>query len=137
MSETPLTGSFLGQVETSATLPPIPKTMGRPHQSPSISSSSPNQSDAASSDQDETTDAWDEEDADYQTDLTDVDEDAEFDDGREDECTDQIWLPADRDHAPEYYIQQLDEMDDSEFTREDYGCGTTILLNRIEEQWYQ
>jgi hypothetical protein len=47
------------------------------------------------------------------------------------------YLLADEVHPPEYYLKQMDDFDESEFTTEDYGDGTTYLLNQIEEQWYQ
>ena len=46
-------------------------------------------------------------------------------------------LLADEVHPPEYYLKQMDDFDESEFTTEDYKDGTTHLLNQIEEQWYQ
>jgi hypothetical protein len=45
-------------------------------------------------------------------------------------------LLADEVHPPEYYLKQLEEFDETEFTIEDYSEGTTHLLDRIEEQWY-
>lgn len=38
---------------------------------------------------------------------------------------------------PGYYIQQLQNFDETVYTQEDYGKGTTALLDRIEEKWSQ
>lgn len=46
-------------------------------------------------------------------------------------------LFADNEHTPEYYIQQLRNFDETVYTQEDYGKGTTALLDRIEEKWSQ
>lgn len=43
----------------------------------------------------------------------------------------------DNEHPPEYYLQQLEEFDESEYAREDYSPGSTVLLDGIEEQWYK
>ncbi|KAF1814282.1 hypothetical protein P152DRAFT_465179 [Eremomyces bilateralis CBS 781.70] len=47
------------------------------------------------------------------------------------------WLLEGNEHPPEYYNQLLDDFDDSEYTKEDYSDGTTLLLDRSEAQWYQ
>jgi hypothetical protein len=65
-----------------------------------------------------------EDEADYETDLTDV---ADIDDLAD------LLAVVDNAHPPEYYTRQLE----SEFEKEDYADGTTVLLNRIEEHWYQ
>jgi hypothetical protein len=72
----------------------------------------------------------------YETDLTDTDIDAEeaIHDG---EDSNLIRLLADNKHPPEYYIQQLEEFDESEYTKQDYSDRSTQLLDRIEGQWYQ
>jgi hypothetical protein len=46
-------------------------------------------------------------------------------------------LFADDEHPPEYYIQQLANFDETIYTEEDYGKGTTALLDRVEEKWSQ
>ncbi|KAJ6144084.1 hypothetical protein N7471_003537 [Penicillium samsonianum] len=46
-------------------------------------------------------------------------------------------LFADNEYTAEYYIQQLQNFDETVYTQEDYGKGTTALLNRIEEKWSQ
>jgi hypothetical protein len=68
----------------------------------------------------------------YETDATEVTGDNE--DG---EPVDLAWLLGDNDHPPEYYLRQLDELDETEYTEQDYSDGSTLLLNRIEEQWRQ
>ena len=72
----------------------------------------------------------------YETDLTDTDDDLEetIHDG---EDSNLIRLLADNEHPPEYYIRQLEEFDESEYTKQDYSDGSTQLLDRIEGQWYQ
>lgn len=47
------------------------------------------------------------------------------------------WLVVDPDHPPEYYLQQVEELDEAEFTQEDYAAGSTVLLDRMEVQWVQ
>jgi hypothetical protein len=66
-------------------------------------------------------------------DVDEVIEDVENAEGRID-CA---YLLADEVHPPEYYLKQMEEFDESEFTTEDYSDGTTRLLDRIEEQWCQ
>lgn len=46
-------------------------------------------------------------------------------------------LFADNEYPPEYYIQQLGNFDETVYTQEDYGKGTTALLDRVEEKWSQ
>lgn len=41
----------------------------------------------------------------------------------------------DQDHPPDYYINQIDLLDDTEFTGEDYADGNANLLDRLERQW--
>ncbi|KAJ9656079.1 hypothetical protein H2201_008651 [Coniosporium apollinis] len=87
----------------------------------------------SSSDESYRSDTETDADAGHETDLTDADTDADGDEG----VTNRAWLLADQDHPPEYYLKQLEEFDDSEFTKEDYAAGSTLLLDRIEEQWCQ
>ncbi|PLN74657.1 hypothetical protein BDW42DRAFT_189660 [Aspergillus taichungensis] len=69
----------------------------------------------------------------YDTDLTEPE-----DEGLQDhDVSDAALLFADNEHPPEYYIQQLKNFDEAEYTKEDYGKGTTALLNRVEEKWSQ
>ncbi|KAJ5938275.1 hypothetical protein N7466_001409 [Penicillium verhagenii] len=44
---------------------------------------------------------------------------------------------ADNEQTAEYYIQQLQNFDETTYMQEDYGKGTTALLDRIEEKWSQ
>jgi hypothetical protein len=53
------------------------------------------------------------------------------------EGTDCAYLIADEFHPPEYYLKQIEEFNEFDFSTEDYSKGTTRLLDRIEEQWYQ
>jgi hypothetical protein len=72
-----------------------------------------------------------------ETELTDVDDDVNEDiEDVEDaeERMDCTYLLADELHPPEYYIKQIEEFDESDFTTEDYSEGTTHLRDRIEEQ---
>jgi hypothetical protein len=67
------------------------------------------------------------------TDATDTDSD----DASKGELADSAWLHADNDHPPEYYIRQWQKGNDGEDEEEDYSPGTKLLLDRIEEQWFQ
>ncbi|KAJ5627605.1 hypothetical protein N7490_009833 [Penicillium lividum] len=67
------------------------------------------------------------------TDLTDFEDDAE----QPGDINDAALLFADNEHSPEYYIRQLQDFDETVYTQEDYGKGTTALLDRIEEKWTQ
>jgi len=53
------------------------------------------------------------------------------------DVADSAWLLADNDHPPEYYLQLAEDFDETEDAKEDYSLGTTLLLDRIEEQWFQ
>lgn len=69
----------------------------------------------------------------YDTDLTEPE-----DEGSQDkDVSDAALLFADNEHPPEYYIQQLANFDETDYTKEDYGKGTTALLNRVEDKWSQ
>lgn len=73
------------------------------------------------------------EDSQYDTDLTEPE-----DEGSQDkDVSDAALLFADNEHPPEYYIQQLANFDETDYAKEDYGRGTTALLNRVEEKWSQ
>jgi len=92
---------------------------------------------ADSSDEYELTDSETEYHLGSETEPTDVDDNV--DEVIEDvegliNCAD---LLADEVHPPEYYLKQMEEFNESEFTTEDYSDGTTLLLDRIEEQWRQ
>jgi hypothetical protein len=86
-------------------------------------------SDSDDSDRDST------EDSRYDTDLTEP-EDEDGEDQLRD-AGDAALLFADNEHPPEYYIQQLENFDETIYTQEDYGKGTTALLDRVEEKWSQ
>ena len=53
------------------------------------------------------------------------------------DVNDQALLLGGNKYPPEYYLKSLGQFDDSEFSSEDYSPGTTLLLDRIEEQWNQ
>jgi hypothetical protein len=72
------------------------------------------------------------EDSQYDTDLTEPED--EGSQGRD--VSDAALLFADNEHPPEYYIQQLKNFDETEYTKDDYGKGTTALL-KVEEKWSQ
>jgi hypothetical protein len=68
------------------------------------------------------------------TDQTDVNE---FADIKNESDEDEAWLLPNEDHPPAYYLQQLENFDEQEYTKEDYKDNTTRLLNRMEDQWNQ
>ncbi|KAJ6166764.1 hypothetical protein N7470_002211 [Penicillium chermesinum] len=60
------------------------------------------------------------EDGHYDTDFTEPE-----DEGSQDkDVSDAALLFADNEHPPEYYIQQLADFDETDYTKEDYGKGT-------------
>ncbi|PWY96802.1 hypothetical protein BO94DRAFT_571035 [Aspergillus sclerotioniger CBS 115572] len=70
------------------------------------------------------------EDGQYDTDLTEPE-----DKGSQDrDVSNAALLFADNEHPPEYYIQQLANFDETDYTTEDYGKDTTALLNRVIRQ---
>ncbi|KAL5333506.1 hypothetical protein BJX70DRAFT_392131 [Aspergillus crustosus] len=70
------------------------------------------------------------EDSQYNTDLTEP----EDDDNKVQDAGDAALLFTDNKHPLEYYIQQLANFDKAVYTKEDYGKGTTALLNRKDPQ---
>ncbi len=92
-----------------------------------------------SSDEYELTDSETEYHSGSETEPTDVDDDIDevIEDVQDVNGLDCAYLLADEVHPPEYYLKQMEEFDESEFTTEDYSDGTTHLLDRIEEQWCQ
>lgn len=67
----------------------------------------------------------------YDTDLTEPE-----DEGLQDkDVSNTALLFADNKHLLEYYIQQLANFDETNYIKEDYGKGTTALLNQVEEKW--
>jgi len=90
----------------------------------------------SSSDEYELTDSETECHSGLETEPTDVDDDVDevIEDVEDAEgLIDYAYLLADEVHPPEYYLKQMEEFDESEFTTEDYSDGTTHLLDRIEE----
>jgi hypothetical protein len=66
------------------------------------------------------------------TNPTDIDTDIEKDN------INLLWfLNEDKDHPPEYYLNQEDEFDESEYMDEDYSNNSCFLLDFIEEQFFQ
>ncbi|KAF1935777.1 hypothetical protein EJ02DRAFT_460087, partial [Clathrospora elynae] len=70
-------------------------------------------------------------DADSNTDLTDIDAFAHEDN------KDEAWLFPNEDHLPGYYLEQLEIFNKQEYTKQDYKDNSTCLLNRMEKQWNQ
>jgi hypothetical protein len=71
--------------------------------------------------------------SDPDTNLTDVDTDVEGDSG-----ANISWLlDENKDHPPEYYLNQEDEFDESEYINEDYSDNSCLLLDFIEERFFQ
>jgi hypothetical protein len=66
--------------------------------------------------------------------ATDCDSDVEGGDEAGDLIVDE---DEDKDHPPEYYLNQEDEFDESEYMAEDYSDGSCLLLDYIEERFYQ
>ena len=56
---------------------------------------------------------------------------------QERDVNDAALLFAGNEHPPECYMQQPKNFDETEYTKGDYGKGTTALLNRVEEKWSQ
>ncbi|OCK73812.1 C2H2 finger domain protein [Lepidopterella palustris CBS 459.81] len=78
-----------------------------------------------------------EDDPDYVTDLTDVDEDAIEDDKMSDvQITDEGYLQW-QDRPPEYYLAHAEEVNKSDVVRISYADSSTLQFNGIEEQWRQ
>jgi hypothetical protein len=72
------------------------------------------------------------EESDLGTNPTDVDTDVEGDNR-----ADILWLlDEDKDHPPEYYLNQEDEFDESEYMDKDYS-NNSCLLDFIEERFFQ
>jgi hypothetical protein len=63
---------------------------------------------------------------------TDIDTDV----ARDNEADVSWLLGEDKDHPPEYYLNQEDEFDESELD-EDYSDGSILLLDFIEERFNQ
>jgi len=67
-------------------------------------------------------DSWSQDEAGYETDVPDGD------------MADLAGLLADNVYSSGYYIRHWKEL---EYTKKDYSVGTTVLLDRIEDQWFQ
>ncbi|KAJ5974897.1 hypothetical protein N7481_008604 [Penicillium waksmanii] len=72
-------------------------------------------------------------DSESETDITEPEDNA----AQPEHANDAALLFADNEHPPEYYIKQLSTFDEEIYTQEDYGKGTTTLLDRVEEKWTQ
>lgn len=95
----------------------------------------PNSSDNSDgSDSESCFDAEDEVDeTDSDTNPTDFDTDVEG--GDEADIT---WITEeDKDHPPEYYLNQEEDLDESDDEDEDYADNSLLLLDGIEERWYR
>ena len=94
-----------------------------------VDCSSPDDSD--DSDTESCFDTEDEE-SEPDTDPAVDDTDAEGDDEM-----DTSWLlEEDKDHPPEYYLNQEDGFDEEDYMKEDYSPNSTLLLNVIEDRWH-
>lgn len=69
----------------------------------------------------------------YDTDPTEPD----CEDDQLKDASDVAQLFADNEHLPEYYLQQLEQFDESVYTQEDYSKGTVSLLDQVETRWNQ
>lgn len=70
---------------------------------------------------------------DYDTNPTDVDTDIKG--GGE---ADISWISEeDKDFPPEYYLNQEEDLDESDDKNEDYADGSILLLDGIEERWHR
>jgi hypothetical protein len=69
--------------------------------------------------------------AESESDLTDVD--VIFDPDNEEETLVSLY----KDHRPEYFLQQLEDFDEEEYTKQDYSKSTTRLIDRMEGLWNQ
>ena len=61
----------------------------------------------------------------YDTDPTEPD----CEDDQLKDAGDVAQLFADNEHLPEYYLQQLEQFDESVYTQEDYSKGTVLCLS--------
>lgn len=88
----------------------------------SLSSDESEYSDAGSSDNDSS-----------DTDPTEISNEED----QQKDTSDVAQLFADNEHPPEYYMQQLEQFDETIYTQEDYSKGTVLLLDRVEQKWFQ
>ena len=69
---------------------------------------------------------------DSDTNPTDVDTDVE---GENKDELDISWIiDEDKDHSPEYYLNQEEEFDEAEDANEDYKDNSIVLLDGVEER---
>jgi hypothetical protein len=93
--------------------------------------SSSNNSDSSDTESCFDTDGEGETDAD--TNSTDIDTEGENEDR-----LDVSWIiDEDKDHSPEYYLNQEEEFDEAENANEDYKDNSIVLLDGIEERWHR
>ena len=71
------------------------------------------------------------------TDASDTNSNVDWDTATDEDMADLPRLLADNVHPPECYIRQWEEFDELEYAKEDYNPGTTLLLDKIEEQWFR
>jgi hypothetical protein len=74
---------------------------------------------------------------DSDTNPTDVDTNVDTDLEGEDELDVSWIIDEDKDHPPEYYLNQEKECDEAEDANEDYKDNSLALLDGIEERWHR
>ncbi|EED13304.1 hypothetical protein TSTA_057930 [Talaromyces stipitatus ATCC 10500] len=85
-------------------------------------------------------------DAAHETDLTSDDDDDNENENKNDndndndvnhaqDHSDLADLFADNEHPPEYYIDQLENFDETIYNQEDYSTGTQRMRDRVEGCW--
>jgi hypothetical protein len=48
------------------------------------------------------------------------------------------WITEeDRDYPPEYYLNQEEDLDESDDENEDYADNSILFFDGIEERWYR
>jgi hypothetical protein len=68
------------------------------------------------------------------TDLIDVNKSADNNNENDEDGEDEAWLFLDKGHPPEHYLQQLEMLNEQEYTRQDYKDSSTRLIGRMEDQ---
>lgn len=74
---------------------------------------------------------------DSDTDLTDPESCSEDQGERGEGSEHQAYFLAEKIVSREHYLQQLEDFDELEYTKEDYGDSSTRQLDYIEDQWNQ
>lgn len=69
----------------------------------------------------------------YDADSTEIGND----DDQQKDAGDVAQLFADNEHSSEYYMQQLEQFDETSFSKEDYSRSTVVLLDGIEQKWFR